>query len=400
MSDYDLVIAGGGIHGAGVSQAAAARGYRVLLLERERIAAGTSSRSSKLIHGGLRYLETGQLRLVRESLQERAILARIAPDLVHWVPFHIPIAKGARRGPWTVRAGLSLYALLAGLGPHSSFRSLPASEWESLDGLRTADLRAVFRYWDAQTDDALLTNAVMRSAQKLGAELRCPAELIRAERRGDGVAVRYRHGTADVEVTAHALVNAAGPWLNSVLARVAPEVPPIPVELVQGTHVVLAGEIERGVYYLESPHDRRGVFVMPWQGSTLVGTTETAFRGDPGSVRPLESEIEYLLAVHRHYFPARPSELLASFAGLRVLPVGASSLFARPRETLLHAVPDRVPRVVTIAGGKLTAYRATARKTLARLAPALPPALRNLDTAELPLEIAEPAANRAVVHTK
>src|SRR6185436_2703518 len=172
--NYDLLIIGAGIHVVGVAQAAAAAGYSVLVLEKTALAAGTSSKSSKLIHGGLRYLETGQLRLVRESLREREILLRVAPELVHLVPFYIPVYRRTRRRPWQITVGLSLYAALGGFTSANRFARLARDEWAALDGLETRALQAVFRYHDAQTDDAALTRAVMRSAQSLGAELKMP----------------------------------------------------------------------------------------------------------------------------------------------------------------------------------------------------------------------------------
>src|SRR6185436_2868679 len=184
--NYDLLIIGAGIHVVGVAQAAAAAGYSVLLLEKTALAAGTSSRSSKLIHGGLRYLESGQLRLVRETLHERATLLRIAAELVRLVPFYIPIYRKTRRRPWEITIGLALYAALGGFSPASRFTRLPRHDWPTLDGIDTHELECVFRYYDAQTDDAALTRAVMRSAQSLGAELQMPAEFVAASRNDSG----------------------------------------------------------------------------------------------------------------------------------------------------------------------------------------------------------------------
>ena len=180
MKHVDVVVVGGGIHGVGVAQAAAAAGHSVLLLEKTSLAAGTSSRSSKLIHGGLRYLESGQFHLVRESLRERRILLAIAPELVQLRPFILPLYRETRRRPWQLRVGLSIYALLGGLGPETRFGAVPRSEWTQLDGLQTRGLRKVLRYFDAQTDDAALTRAVMRSAQTLGADVLAPAEFFAA----------------------------------------------------------------------------------------------------------------------------------------------------------------------------------------------------------------------------
>ncbi|NNE07042.1 MAG: FAD-dependent oxidoreductase, partial [Gemmatimonadetes bacterium] len=162
---FDLAIIGGGIHGAGVAFVASARGYDVLLVEKGDLAEGTSSRSSKLIHGGLRYLETAQFSLVRESLAERAWHLEHAASLVRLRPFVIPVYRGQRRGPLTIRAGLTLYSLLAGLSPDARFRSFSPANWKNDDGLQRDGLRRVFRYADAQTDDAALTRAIAARAK-------------------------------------------------------------------------------------------------------------------------------------------------------------------------------------------------------------------------------------------
>ena len=398
---YDLIVIGAGIHGAGTAQAAAAAGYSVLVLEQSGIASATSCRSSKLIHGGLRYLESGQLNLVRESLRERDILLRIAPQLVRLVPFHIPVYRHTARRPWQIRAGLSLYAILGNLRRHARFATLPRSQWNGLDGLATENLQTVFRYQDAQTDDAALTQAVMRSAQSLGAELVVPGAFLGAQRSAHGYAVRYHTPQGEAESHCAALVNASGPWINGVLARIAPHVPPPAIELVQGTHIVLDGALRHGVYYTEA-EDGRAVFVMPWRGMTLVGTTETRFRGDPAQVRPQTAEVEYLLRTFRRYFPQRDAQLRDQFAGLRVLPLTESAAFRppwmaevpetqeqffghRPRETLFPTDVPQQPHLVSICGGKLTGYRATAQKVLALLAPTLPARTQRGDTRTLPL---------------
>ena len=182
---YDVVVIGGGIHGAGIAQAASARGFSVMVLEQTGIASGTSSRSSKLIHGGLRYLESRQFSLVRECLRERTLLLELAPQLIELKPFYIPVYQDTTRRPWLLHAGLSLYAVLGGLHPATRFRRVPQNQWKNLDGLDTAHLEAVFQYNDAQTDDAALTRAVMRSAQRMGAQLKVSATFTGA-RLGDG----------------------------------------------------------------------------------------------------------------------------------------------------------------------------------------------------------------------
>lgn len=383
---YDLVIVGGGIQGVAVAQAAAAAGYDVLVLEQTALAAGTSSRSSKLIHGGLRYLESGQLGLVRESLRERAELLRLAPSLVKLQPFHIPVYRDTSRSPLTLRIGLSLYALLAGLGEGARFRTVPRRKWEQLDGLATQGLKQVLQYWDAQTDDQALTEAIMHSARQLGAELLCPAMFTQATVVGNLCEIEFRHAEQMLACTASVLINAAGPWIDQVAQRIIPRLPRYPVELVQGSHLVLAGELAQGCYYLEAPQDRRAVFALQWKGRTLLGTTETVFNDDPAMVRPLEEEEKYLLACFQHYFPDRPIQVQERFAGLRVLPKSSTRAFNRSREIHLQCDPPQQPRVVGIYGGKLTVCRATARKVLRLVRPSLPDRQPRGDVSQLQLE--------------
>ncbi len=386
---YHVGIIGGGIHGVGVAQRAAAQGYTVLVLEKAGLANGTSSRSSKLIHGGLRYLESAQFGLVRECLRERSILLKLAPELVRLQPFMLPVYRNTRRRPWQLRLGLGLYALLGGMNKKSRFTTIPRRHWDQLDGLSTKGLQKVYRYWDAQTDDTLLTRAVMNSAQELGAELAMPANFLDARMNQGGWEVRYSCGGRQRTCQIGVLINAAGPWIHEVAQHIDPA-PRLPViELVQGTHIEVSGELSSGIYYLEAPRDGRAVFAMPWKDHTLVGTTETSFNGDPGSVRPLPQEEDYLLEALGHYFPRyqklQRSELLTSFAGLRVLPAGSGGSFSRPRETILAVDDTRQPRLLTIVGGKLTAYRATAEKIVTRIAPALPECPLKADTKKLQL---------------
>ena len=384
-NQYDVIVIGAGIHGAGVAQAAAAAGYTVLVLEQNSAAYGTSSRSSKLIHGGLRYLETFQIALVRESLRERAILLKLAPELVRLVAFFIPVYRSTSRPPWKIRAGLSLYAVLGGLTSDNRFDSIPRRDWDGLDGLITKDLRAVFRYWDGQTDDAALTRAVLHSAQELGAELQCPASFVTAEKNGDGYRVSYTRSGSTVECHGSCLINTAGPWVNNVLSKISPAPQPVNIDLSQGAHIIVEGEMHRGIYYLEAPQDRRAVFAMPWHGQTLVGTTERVYTGDPAAVRALPEEIEYLREVFCRYFPGRSGTVQESFAGLRVLPAGKTSLFRRPRETVFVSDNPKNPRLISLSGGKLTGYRATAAKLLKFLKPVLPARRAVAETASLRL---------------
>jgi len=388
VEDFDLVVVGGGIQGAGVLQAAAAAGWRAALVEERALASGTSSRSSKLIHGGLRYLESRQFALVRESLAERRTLLAIAPGLVKLVPFHIPVYRTTRRRPWQIRAGLSLYALLGDLEPSVRFEKLPRSAWGALDGLATDGLQAVFRYQDGQTDDAALVRAVAHSGEELGGRIACPARLVRGRRIEQGYELEIAQDGASRVWRAAALVNAAGPWINLVRERIDPPPPGLEIDLVGGTHVELEGRLERGIYYAEAPRDGRALFFMPWKERLLVGTTETTYRGDPRMVRPLPEEIGYLQSALGAYFPNHSGKLLDSWAGLRVLPHGSGAAFHRRRETTLVCDEPAHPRAIAIYGGKLTGYRATAAKVVALLARTLPNVQRKADTATLALPIA------------
>jgi len=390
MADYayDLAIIGGGIHGVSVAQAAAAKGYSVLLLEKSALAAGTSSRSSKLIHGGLRYLESAQFSVVRECLAERALLLKLAPELVQLVPFYSPIYHNTKRHPWQISIGLKLYQMLGGYQPSGEFSRLSQSEWYNLDGLTTSNLKAVFRFWDAQTDDALLTQAVMRSAQSLGAELAMPAQFTGGELDEAGCTLRYQIDNQELSSRVRTVVNAAGPWANLVLQKITPAPSRCSVDLVQGSHILLPGRLSQGIYYVEAPQDQRAVFLMPWQGNTLVGTTENIYQGEPEKVQPLPEEISYLMEVTTHYFPhLKGVEPINSFAGLRVLPTSDGSLFGRSRETVLHTDRDEKIRVLTIYGGKLTAYRAAAERVIQKLRRTLPERKGIADTRHLPLTL-------------
>lgn len=385
---YDLVIIGAGIQGAGVAQAAAAAGYSTLVLEQSAIAAGTSRSSSKLIHGGLRYLESGQISLVRESLRERALLLKLAPELVQLQPLHIPIYRHSSRSPLTIYSGLWLYKFLAGVtSAGSQFSRLPREAWSDLDGLDTDGLRQVFRYWEAQTNDEQLTAAVLASAQSLGAEVRIPAEFTAAQLHSEGCDIEFTQQGQTHTVRSQALVNCAGPWAPQVLARITPTPPRPTVELVQGSHLLLPPLLEHR-YYLEAPQDRRAVFALPWEGKLLLGTTETPYAGAPEAAHCLDTERDYLLETLQHYFPRLaipPLADITSFAGLRVLPQSSQSAFGRSREVLLQMDDVKRPRLLSLMGGKLTTYRATAEQAIARLAPTLPKRQTVARTSELAL---------------
>lgn len=386
--DFDVAVIGGGIHGVGVAQAAAAAGYQTVLLEQKHLAYGTSRWSSKLVHGGLRYLESMEFGLVRESLHERELLIKLAPELVKRQDFHIPIYEHTSRKAWFVRLGLIAYWALAGGKKETRFQKIARDQWGQLDGLQTEGLKTVLQYTDAQTDDALLTQAVMASAQELGAELLCPATVESIRLHDNGAQIEFSQGEQGQQkqsLNAKVVVNAAGPWAQQLLEKTTPVDLSFPVENIQGTHIELPAPVTQGCYYLEVPEDKRAVFVMPWQGHTLLGTTEYRYTGDPHDVHSIDKSVDYLLRVYRRYFPEQSDEVINRWAGLRVLPVSQGKAFKRSRETQLPTDRKDAPRMLSIFGGKLTGYRATALKVMDELESSLPKRKRLAHTHELML---------------
>lgn len=387
LIETDVAVIGGGIHGTGTAQAAAAAGYSVAIFEKSYWASGTSQRSSKLIHGGLRYLETGQLPLVYHSLYERYLLLKNAPDLVHPVRFYIPIYKDTSRRPWQIRAGLMLYFILSGGRKLGRFRKLKRDEWSQLDGLDTNKLQAVFQYWDGQTDDRLLTEAVLRSAAQLGAQSHAQTELLSASSNDSGYLLKLVGPEGEFHCQCKALVNAAGPWVNDVAQRIDSPVPAKPMELVKGSHILIDKKLDCGVFYMEAPSDQRAVFAMPRGDKTLVGTTELIYQDSPDQVSASQEEIDYLLETFSHYFPGQPPKLLDAWAGLRVLPSSDKNANQRDRDTFFLLDRADKPQLVSVYGGKLTSYRHTAAKVIEYLRPTLGARQAQANTNALPLSL-------------
>jgi glycerol-3-phosphate dehydrogenase len=377
---YDIVIIGGGIHGAGVAQACSAAGYDCLLLEKNDWAWATSSRSSKLLHGGLRYLQTGQLKLVYECLQERELLLKNAPELAHINWFYLPIYRDSNYPSWKIFLGLSLYCLLTGFrNPHGKFRIIPRKEWATLNGLCRENLQAVFAYQDAQTDDKLLTQAVKNSAITLGCDAWQPAEMLAACKNNYGWLVDIHQNNALKTVNCQLLINTAGPWVNDIIQRCGRK-RSLSIELVQGAHLILKKQISTECFYLEAS-DHRAVFVLPWHNKTLVGTTETAYSDKTEHTAPTEQEIRYLLNTVREHFPQANLDIDSEFSGLRVLPTSNQQAFFRSRDT--QFIDDE--GLISLYGGKLTAYRATAEKILALIQKRIGKRKAKADTHTLPL---------------
>lgn len=366
MTQFDVTIIGGGIAGAGVAQCAAAAGYSVLLLEKGDFASQTSCSSSKLIHGGLRYLETMQFNLVYNALHERASLLKLAPELVQPIPFYIPVYKDTSRSVWTLRAGLSLYALLSGFNKLSRYKEVPKKDWSILKGIKTEGLITVFQYWDAQTNDQILTNSVIKSAINLGTSAHSHAEFIKAEKLSCGYKVSFSNNKGNSEINTQMIVNASGPWVNETLDKIYPPVKGCDIDWVQGTHIILDKSAPKKIFYLESKADQRVIFVMPWYGKTLIGTTEVVLNDLPEYITPHAEEVDYLLSVYQSYYEGELPKIIRSFAGVRVLPKQTKAAFSRPRESIIWQ-SHLNPHVISLYGGKLTTFRSTAKKVVKRI---------------------------------
>ena len=365
----DLLVVGGGIHGVAVARDAALRGLSVLLVERGDLAGATSSRTSKLIHGGIRYLEHGELSLVRDALRERAVLLGIAPEHVRPLTFLLPVYRGEGRPRWMLDLGLSLYGMLAGRDPLAAHRRLDARAARAAEpGLRAEGLDGGFLFHDAQMDDALLCVATALSAERAGAEVRTYTELRRLERAGAGWRARLADLERGVEeaVEARWVVNATGPWADDVRAMCRPGADPV-VRRTRGTHVVLAGALATHAILLTARRDGRVFFVLPWGTHTVVGTTDVDEGRDPDRVGPAAGDIRYLLEEASRAVPAvRGARAVRAFAGVRPLAGtatrgGAPSANRREHRVLVE------DGVVSVIGGKYTTHRSLAASVVDKI---------------------------------
>ncbi len=373
----DILVVGGGIHGAAVARDAAGRGLKVMLAERGDYACATSSASSKLIHGGLRYLEHLELSLVRELLIERAGLLKTAPHLVASQRFLLPVYRWQKRQAWLVHGGLALYDLLSigdGLPPSGK---LTRAEVERLPRLNQEGLSSVLHYHDARTDDARLTLAVLLDARARGADILNRRAVTAIAPLADGYAVELDERGRKVRVEARFIVNASGPWVAAVDAMTEAAPPPRPLKLVRGSHIVLPmpDPPQTDAYTLQDA-DERVIFVIPWLDGRflIVGTTDVPHAGDPGAAICSAEEEAYLLASYNRYFAgtsgaATSRDVMFTWSGVRALHDDEA---ARPsavsRSATLSSVANGAGGYVTLYGGKLTTHRALAETVLGRLA--------------------------------
>lgn len=383
----DVLVIGGGITGAGIARDAAMRGLRVALVEKNDVAGGTSSHSSRLIHGGLRYLEHYDFGLVFEASRERRVLLRIAPHLVRPLPFLFPCYRGSRVPAWKLRAGMWLYDLLA------AFRNVKVHRWlrprdvrRVEPGLRDRDLQGAALYYDAQTDDARLALATMRSAAQSGARIASYAEataLLKPAGRIGGAVVRDALTGRTLHVRATLVVNATGPWVDALRRLDEPRAAGL-LQLSKGAHVAVprARVGNANAITLTSPLDGRVMFVLPWGDLSYIGTTETDATGPPDATYASAGDVVYLLRSANALFPnARlaPQDVRSTWAGLRPLLAPGKDLSAS-QVSREHRVVESASGLITIAGGKLTTYRVMARDVADRVAQRL----RALDGRPLP----------------
>jgi len=369
----DILVVGGGIHGAAIARDAAGRGLKVMLAERGDYACATSSASSKLIHGGLRYLEHLELGLVRESLTERAELLRTAPHLVAPLKFLLPIYGWQRRKPWFVHAGLALYDFLSiGDGLPASGR-VANEEVTHLPRLRQDDLRAVLHYYDGQTDDARLTLSVALDARARGADILNRRAVTAIAASDDGYTVEIDERGTKRRLAARCVVNAAGPFVGEIdtMTHAAPERQTL--RLVRGSHIVLPMPTppERCAYTLQDEGERI-IFVIPWLGGRflIVGTTDVPQEGDARSPKCSPEERAYLLSAYNRYFGEKKTDddIVYTWSGVRTLHGGADEAPSRiSRKPLLATRQHGTGGFITLYGGKLTTHRALAEDVLATL---------------------------------
>ncbi len=357
----NIAVIGGGINGCGIAWELARRGYDVVLYEKTTCGAQTSSATTKMIHGGLRYLERMHVGLVRESLRERTWLLQHLPELVKPLEIMLPVYQDSPRSRVVIRSGLLLYDALAGRDPLNQHRSLTADEIAARAPVTREGLRGGFSYWDAQVDDFALVRAVVRSAARDGVEVREQTRVDALRRDGKNWIVRTNHGD---ERRYDLIVNAAGPWMNELLRANGIRARYV-LSLVRGSHLVLTRRVSDSGLLLQSTSDRRVFFVLPWKGTTLVGTTEVKQREPLDEVRASDEEIEYLLARYNRYFraPLSRRDVASTFAGVRPLVGRATNPSAIGRESRVV----RQDNVVNVFGGKLTTFMALARKVAMRV---------------------------------
>jgi glycerol-3-phosphate dehydrogenase len=374
---FDVAIIGGGINGCGIARDAAGRGLSVYLCEQADLASGTSSASTKLIHGGLRYLEYYEFRLVREALQEREVLWRAAPHIVSPLRFVLPHHQGLRPA-WLLRLGLFLYDHLGGRKLLPATRVLNLRSDPAGAPLKPGDFTKAFEYSDCWVDDARLVVLNAVDAARRGADIRTRTRAVSAERKGGAWSLTTEHveSRQREEIQARTLINAAGPWVARTLSDVAKVETRAGIRLVQGSHIVVPKLFDHGRCYMFQNTDGRIVFAIPYeQDFTLIGTTDQDYQGELGDIHATQEEIAYLCSVANGYFARQitPKDVVWTYSGVRPLyDDGASAAQAATRDYVLAVdAEDDQPALLSVFGGKITTYRRLAEHALEKLSPFL-----------------------------
>lgn len=378
---YDIAVIGGGINGCGIARDAAGRGLAVYLCEQGDLAGGTSSASTKLLHGGLRYLEYYQFRLVREALAEREIVWRMAPHIVWPLRFVLPHSR-LMRPRWLLRLGLFLYDHLGGREHLPPTRGLDLAADPAGGPLQAALRGRGFEYSDCWIDDARLVALNAADAAQRGAVIETRTKAISAQRRPDRwvLTVADQRTGARTEIESRILINAGGPWVGSILQTLR-HPGAHDLRLVQGSHIVVPRMFAHDRCYILQNDDRRVIFAIPYEGDfTLIGTTDRDYAGDPGRASVSDEEIAYLCAAASRYFtnPVTPRDVVWSYAGVRPLYAarrdaeGGGAAQAVTRDYVLALDAEAGAPLLSIFGGKITTYRRLAEQALEKLAAFLP----------------------------
>ena len=367
---FDLLVIGGGINGAGIARDAAGRGLSVLLVEKDDLAAHTSSASTKLVHGGLRYLEYYEFRLVRESLQEREVLLRNAPHIIWPMRFVLPHHSGLRPA-WMLRLGLFLYDHIGGRKLLPPTKSVNLREPPHASILKPF-LKRGFEYSDCWVEDSRLVVLNAVDAKERGADIRTRTECTGLAREGDLWRATLRDGAGETQVSARMVANAAGPWVDQVLQRALHRNTPAHLRLVKGSHLIVPKLWDGAHCYIFQNGDGRICFAIPYeQDFTLLGTTDEVFEGDPNEVAISEDEAAYICASVNEYLATqvRPEDAVSSYSGVRPLYEDAAASASEVTRDYVFEVDDEggAP-ILSIFGGKITTFRKLAEHALEKLA--------------------------------
>jgi glycerol-3-phosphate dehydrogenase len=392
---YDIIVIGGGINGAAVARLAANAGFHVALFEKNDFGGGVTSRSTRLIHGGLRYLESRRFNLVRESLREREALLRDYPGLVKPLSFVIPVYKADSRSALYIQAGMWLYGYLNKGGALAGYRRLNAAQLQELEpGLETDDLKAGFVYQDCQAVyPERLALEMALEAEEAGATVRNHTAVSSFLDDGGRInGVRISSNGQPETIRAKLVINAAGPWIDQIRAMLPGGVSKPLITLLNGTHIVVRPfrKSPKHAIYHEARADGRPFFIIPWRGLYLIGTTETPHRGAPENAAATEREVRYLISETRNLLPSCDLDaeaVLYAYAGPRPLihtEEGSFGQASREHAIYDHEKEEQLGGLLTMVGGKLTTARSFARQVVALAAKKLRKRGLNLDQADLP----------------